>query len=57
MARHYFCSICDICRQHQRRKGPQEFRFNVACINGLDLEALDDIPMTDDISMNVETNN
>lgn len=54
IARHYFCSICGIYTHHQRRKAPDEYGYNVACIEGLNLQDLGDIPMTDGISMSVE---
>lgn len=56
VARHYFCSICGIYTHHQRRKNPNEYGYNVACIEGIDLASLDDVPMTDGISMSVEPN-
>lgn len=57
VARHYFCSICGIYTHHQRRKNPNEYGYNIACIEGIDLASLDDVPMTDGISMSVESNN
>jgi hypothetical protein len=57
VARHYFCSICGIYTHHQRRKNPNEYGYNIACIEGIDLASLDNVPMTDGISMSVESNN
>lgn len=57
VARHYFCSICGIYTHHQRRKNSDEYGYNVACIDGIDIASLGDIPMTDGISMSVESNN
>jgi len=57
VARHYFCSICGIYTHHRRRKAPNEFAYNVACIEGIDLDSLGDIPMTDSIGMSVEPPN
>lgn len=57
VARHYFCSICGIYTHHQRRKAPNEFGYNVACIEGIDIASLGDIPMTDGIGMSVEPSN
>lgn len=53
VARHYFCSICGIYTHHQRRKAPNEFGYNVACIEEIDIASLGDIPMTDGIGMSV----
>ena len=47
VAKHYFCSICGIYTHHQRRSNPNEFGFNVACIEGLDLAKLGEIEATD----------
>jgi len=53
VARHYFCSVCGIYTHHQRRKAPDEYGFNVACIEGIDLAALGEIPLTDGIQLSV----
>ena len=42
-AKHYFCSICGIYTHHQRRSDPTEFGFNVACLEGVDPFALDNV--------------
>ena len=42
-AKHYFCKVCGIYTHHQRRSVPTEYGFNVACIEGVDPYALDDI--------------
>jgi hypothetical protein len=39
-AKHYFCSTCGIYTHHQRRSVPTEYGFNLACIEGIDLEAV-----------------
>jgi len=31
-AKHYFCKTCGIYTHHQRRSNPNEFGFNIACI-------------------------
>lgn len=35
-ARHYFCSNCGIYTHHQRRSNPEEFSFNVGCLEGVE---------------------
>ena len=38
-AKHYFCSICSICgiyTHHQRRSNPEQFSFNVGCLEDRD---------------------
>jgi len=34
-AKHYFCKTCGIYTHHQRRSNPNEFGFNVGCIEGI----------------------
>lgn len=43
IAKHYFCSICGIYTHHQRRSVPTEYGFNIACIEGIDISAIDNI--------------
>lgn len=54
IAKHYFCSVCGIYTHHQRRRRPNEYGFNVACIEGIDLEALGEIPVTDGRTFSIE---
>lgn len=35
-AKHFFCSNCGIYTHHQRRSNPQEYAFNIACLEGID---------------------
>jgi len=57
IAKHFFCSVCGIYTHHQRRRRPDEFGVNAACIEGLDISKLTDIKMTDgrDLSVVSET--
>jgi hypothetical protein len=34
-ARHYFCSNCGVYTHHQRRSNPQEYGYNVGCLEGV----------------------
>jgi len=52
-AKHYFCSICGIYTHHQRRSNPNEFGFNVACIDGVDMDALGPIGLGDGASQSL----
>ncbi|MGI9316051.1 MAG: GFA family protein [bacterium] len=45
VAKHYFCKTCGIYMHHQRRSNPEEFGFNVACIDNVDIESFVDFPM------------
>lgn len=46
-AKHYFCSICGIYTHHQRRSNPEQYGFNVACLEGVNPFELGDIPTVD----------
>lgn len=52
-AKHYFCGTCGIYTHHQRRSNPNEYGFNVACIDGVDPFALDDIGLGDGAAMSL----
>ena len=43
VARHYFCSNCGIYTHHQRRSAPNEYGFNLACIEGVDVTTIGEI--------------
>jgi len=34
-AKHYFCGTCGIYTHHQRRSNPEQYGFNVACLEGI----------------------
>ncbi len=46
-ARHWFCSVCGIYTHHRRRSNPAEMGVNAACIDGVNIPALDPVPWTD----------
>lgn len=48
-ATHFFCSHCGIHTHHQRRSNPSQYGFNVACLEGVDPFALQDVPTRDGI--------
>ena len=50
-ARHYFCSVCGIYTHHKRRSNPNEFGFNVACLEGINVFELNEIALGDGQSM------
>jgi len=43
IARHWFCSVCGIYTHHQRRSAPNEYGFNLACIEGVDMTSIGEI--------------
>ena len=49
-AKHFFCSTCGIYTHHQRRSNPEEYGFNVACLDGVNPFELGDIPTMDGVN-------
>lgn len=49
VARHYFCGNCGIYTHHQRRSNPEEFGFNVGCLEGINPFAIADVPVSDGV--------
>jgi hypothetical protein len=52
-AQHYFCRICGIYTHHQRRSAPDEYGFNVACLEGVDPFDLGDIQIVDGAALSL----
>lgn len=49
-AKHYFCSKCGIYTHHQRRSNPQQYGFNVACLEDINPLELENIPTYDGVN-------
>ena len=50
VAKHYFCSRCGIYTHHQRRSDPNEFGYNVGCLEGVNPFELPDVPTADGVN-------
>lgn len=48
-AKHYFCSICGVHTHHQRRSDPNEYGFNVGCLDGVNPFDLGPVPTSDGV--------
>lgn len=48
-AKHYFCSVCGIYTHHQRRSNPEEYGYNVGCLEGVNPFDLGAVPTNDGI--------
>lgn len=48
-ARHYFCSVCGIHTHHQRRSNPEQYGYNVGCLEGVNPFELGDVPTNDGV--------
>jgi hypothetical protein len=49
-AKHFFCSVCGIYTHHQRRSKPDEYGFNVGCLDGVNPFALEPVAVRDGVN-------
>jgi hypothetical protein len=49
-AKHYFCSNCGIYTHHQRRSNPEQYGYNVGCLEGVNPFDLDTVPTNDGVN-------
>jgi hypothetical protein len=48
-AKHYFCSKCGIYTHHIRRSNPNQYSYNVGCLEGVDPFDLGEVPIHDGV--------
>ena len=46
-AKHFFCSVCGIYTHHQRRSNPEQYAYNVACLDGVNPYDVENVPIVD----------
>ena len=49
-AKHFFCSNCGIYTHHQRRSNPQQYGFNVGCLEGINPFDINNVPVYDGVN-------
>ncbi|MGF1753440.1 GFA family protein [Vibrio makurazakiensis] len=49
-AKHYFCSLCGIYTHHQRRSNPQEYGFNIGCLEGVNPFDIENVVTNDGVN-------
>ncbi|HEX9174102.1 MAG TPA: GFA family protein [Telluria sp.] len=49
-AKHFFCSRCGIYTHHQRRSNPEQYGFNVGCLEGVNPFDLAGVPTNDGVN-------
>jgi hypothetical protein len=49
-AKHYFCSHCGIHTHHRRRSRPDQYGYNVGCLEGVNPYDLGPVPVLDGIN-------
>ncbi len=54
VAKHYFCSICGIYTHHQRRSNPNQFSFNVACLEGINSSDIECVGFIDGVNHSMD---
>lgn len=49
-AKHYFCSNCGIYTHHQRRSHPDQYGYNVGCLEGVNPFDIENVPVNDGVN-------
>ena len=49
VAKHYFCGQCGIYTHHQRRSFPDQYGYNVGCLEGINPFLIDNVPVNDGV--------
>ena len=49
-AKHYFCSVCGIYTHHRRRSNPNEYAYNIGCLEGVNPFELGAVPVFDGVN-------
>jgi hypothetical protein len=49
-AEHYFCSRCGIYTHHRRRSNPNQYGFNIGCLEGVEPTAIANVPVNDGVN-------
>ena len=49
-AKHYFCCNCGIYTHHQRRSNPEQYGFNVGCLEGVNPFDIPHVPTNDGVN-------
>ena len=49
-AKHFFCTKCGIYTHHQRRSNPNQYGYNVGCLEGVNPFELENVAVLDGIN-------
>lgn len=49
-AKHYFCSVCGIHTHNVSRTNPDQIRFNIGCLDGVNPFEIQNVPTSDGIN-------
>jgi hypothetical protein len=50
VAKHYFCRHCGIYTHHQRRSFPDQYGYNVGCLEGINPFLIEHLPVNDGVN-------
>ena len=50
VAKHYFCGICGIYTHHQRRSLPDQYGYNIGCLEGVNPFLIPKVPVNDGVN-------
>ena len=53
IAEHFFCKICGINTHHKRRSDPNQYGYNIGCIEGFEMSWIEDTPFVDNTKMSL----
>ena len=56
VAKHFFCSHCGIYTHHQRRSYPDQYGYNVGCLEGINPFDLEPVPLLDGVNHPADRN-
>ena len=54
IAKHYFCKKCGVNTHHQRRSKPDEYGVNVGCLEGFNMDWIENIKYTEGVKFSLE---
>jgi hypothetical protein len=49
-AKHFFCPTCGIYTHHQRRSNPEQYSFNLGCLEGVDPFEVEEVTIYDGVN-------
>lgn len=55
-AKDYFCSECGIYTHHQRRSNPEQYGYNVGCLEGVNPFNIPNVPTNDGVNHPADVN-
>ena len=56
IAEHCFCNICGINTHHKRRSDPNQYGYNIGCIEGFEMSWIEETPFVDNTKMSIVKN-